>query len=177
MEQLTKIDPLSSINKNLLSELISHCSKKNKIKIKYQDAKKRIIILDIICEHIKCENEKLYLWCYNFQHNKSSYLRIDRIVEILCYYLEKEPIKFNTFECAYSLRGYAKYVYEPEENEQVLQTKTDKLTVKAIVTNEFRFVQKMLGFANDCIVEEPDWLRSKVLKELKSVRACYYEKA
>ena len=60
-----------------------------------------------------------------------------------------------------------------EENETIIETRSDGYIIKGRYHNEFVAVQRVLSFGANCTVLEPADFREKIIQKLKSMRKNY----
>lgn len=176
IEKIRSFNPFNNVNDNILNELKIHCKNKSKIKVEYFDPRKGNLTLDVLCDYISSENEKLYLWCYNYKYESVSYLRIDRILNIICVYANSEKFNYPQFDVIYTLKGQTRCTFFKSDNDEVLETTNESIKIKSTVMSEFNFLQKILSYGNDCKIIEPQWLKTKLLTKLNLMKAIYYDK-
>ena len=176
IEKIRGFNPFYNINDKILEELKIYCKNKSKIKISYFAPREGNLTLDVICDYISSENEKLYLWCYNYKYESISYLRVDRILEILCVYASSEKLDYPQFDVVYTLKGQTRCTFLKTDNDQVLESTNEFLKVKSTIMSEFNFIQKVLSYGDDCKILEPSWLVNKLITKLNLMKAIYYDK-
>lgn len=176
IEKIRSFNPFNNINDKILDELKIYCKNKAKIKVSYFAPKEGNTTFDLICDYISSENEKLYLWCYNYKYDSVSYLRIDRILNILCVYANSEKFNYPQFDLIYTLKGQTRCTFLKTINDEIIETTNEFIKVKSNVISEFNFMQKILSYGNDCKIIEPQWLKTKLLTKLNLMKAIYYDK-
>lgn len=176
IEKIRSFNPFNNIDEKILDELKIHCKNKSKIKILYFSPREGNLTLDIICDYISSESEKLYLWCYNYEHDAVSYLRIDRILNIISIYKDCEKFSYPKFDVIYTLKGQTKCTFLKTNNDELIESNEEYIKIKSTVISEFNFIQKILSYGNDCKIIEPQWLKTKLITKLNLMKAIYYDK-
>ena len=130
-------------------------------------------VFDIIVGKISFTEGKLYLSCFNYKYDSKSLLNIERIKEIISIHLKEEKIQKYVYEVEYELFGDSFLNYEQEEYETIIERNNNSLIIKAIVENEFSFVQRMLLFGADFKIISPDSFREKLVNKIKLIQRGY----
>ncbi len=164
---------LNDINRNLLYKLTNHNVVGKKIRIKYISPQYGEEELDIVPKKVNFENGKLYLRCFNFKYNVNSIFHIVRIVDIVDFCIDEKFETENHYEVVYELSGSSIFDFEPADYEYVLEKSKGFIKIKAIVDNEFSFIQRLLQFGSDFKIESPDFLKEKILNIIIQVRKRY----
>lgn len=170
---LMGISNLKSLDLKIIDELLLHCKNKNEIVIQYNSTKSGLREIQIVADKLAFRSEKLYLWGDNLTHKEYSYFAVDKIKKISFIKHLKSNEKIPTINLVYELYNYGDY--KLEENESLLASDKDKLTIEAKSKNEFDLMQKMLNKANDCKVISPDKFKNKLLKKLEAMKKIYEE--
>ena len=173
-------NPLSKINNNILR--LINISKEKLINIKYKSPKYGVEDFDIIPHFITMDNEKLYVWCYNFKYSETSFLRIDRILSINSLTFDKEIAKskdkFDDFQfnAKFELKGISALMYMEGIGEKIINEKPDDeypLKIEVLVKDKFNFIQRILSYGTDCRLLEPQNLKTEVINLLKQMKGNY----
>lgn len=176
IEKIRSFNPFNNIDDKILEELKIYCKNKSKIKVLYFAPREGNLTFDIICDYISSENEKLYLWCYNFKYESISYLRIDRILKIISIYKDCEKFNYPQFDVIYTLKGQTRCTFLKTNNDELIESNNEYIKIKSIVISEFNFIQKILSYGDDCKIIEPQWLKTKLMTKLNLMKAIYYDK-
>ncbi len=138
--------------------------------------------LDIIPHFLGFQNEKLYIWCYNFKYNDTAFLRVDRVLEINSFEDNKEIVtekdKFveKQFKAFYELKGGSALTYMEGVGEKIIKNVKNEeypLKIEVTVKNKFNLIQKLLSYGTDCRIIGPDSLKADFLEALRNVKAGY----
>lgn len=175
-EQINLIDSFrifTDINKDVLEKLANPSVMNKRITIKYFSPKNGEEIFDIVVGQISFAEGKLYLSCFNYKYNSKSLLNIERILEIDAIHLTEEKPQKYVYEVEYELFGDSFSNYEQEEYETIIEEKENSIIVKAIVENEFCFVQRMLLYGADFKIISPDSFREKLVNKIKLIQKGY----
>lgn len=172
--------PFSEINYDILNELVIYAWIKKPVNIFYNSPENKNENLEFIPEYLTFESDKLYVWGYCKKYNEFAYLRVDRIkqINLITTECESKNIKFkkSVKTVVYKLKGYSALMYS--ENKEETVTYEDKnseypLTIKAAVSNEFNFFQRILSYGTDCLIVSPNSAKIKLLEHLKNIKAEY----
>ena len=170
-EQLLGISILKSADISLLDALSADEKKHNKIRILYQPPNHELCEYDITVEKLGMRSGQLYLYGYNHSINKHSFLNVSRIKKILCNIFDKNTNVGLDTNIKFKLYSFEKYCLD--ENEVIIESTDDYVLIRGRYFNDFIGIQRMLGFGSDCVVIEPDNIKSEVVKKLKEMRALY----
>ena len=174
-----QIDLISSakifaeVDRNILEQIASPNLLGKRVKIKYFSPKNGDEVFDIVVGDVSFSDGKLYLSCFNYKYNSSSLLNIERIKEIITVGIEEETIKPSLYSVEYELFGDSLMVYEKAEYETIVAKNDFSITVKALVVNEFCFIQRLLLFGADFKVIYPDSFREKLINKIRLIQKGY----
>ncbi len=172
--------PFNRISGKILRDMIF--SRQKLISIKYNSPKYGIEDFDIIPHFINFENEKLYVWCYNCKYNATSFLRIDRILNINYYTFDydiaqkQDKFEEQQFKAVYELKGSAAMMYIPGTGEKIIEeNKNDEfpLKIEILVKNKFNFIQKLLSYGTECRILSPKPFIKEFLETLERIKGDY----
>ena len=155
------------LKKEMVKELELHCKNNDFILIKYISPSGNISEIELLTQSIKYEKGALYLWGYNYSLEEYQYLRVDRIESI-----KKLPNKNlkeieQPISVIFKLYGPVALMYNPDEDETIINNDNNSITVEAKMKNKFKLIQKILSFGKDCEVLEPDYIQKEIVKKLK----------
>ena len=171
-EMVLGISIFKSNDISILEELVANELHVNKITISYfppsHDAP---VNYDVSIESIGLRNGKLYIFCYNHTLNTRSFLKVSRIKGVVSKMFDRTiGYGFDTV-IKFKLENYKDYVLE--ENEIIVEEKDDYAIIEGYYFNEFIGVQRILSFASDCTVLEPDEMKEIIIDKLKEMRSVY----
>ena len=168
-----KISPLSSYDTELLENLLTCCRKKNQISVEYNSPHSGIKPMEIICNKIDFENNKLYLYGTSIDYKQSAYLQLSRIIKILEIKLHKnENINIPKIRALFTVNTNLQELLL-KENEKIISVTNNHTLIEAISSNKFALKQRILSFGSACKVIEPVELRNEIIETLKNMRAGY----
>lgn len=176
-EQLENTNYMRNIDKNIINQLLEICANKTTAHILYNSPKYGLEELKIFPQQIVFENNKIYLWVYNYKYQMPAYLRVDKITQVKSDNTIKdiEPYKLSeTVE--YELYGNAIKTFIPLKNELIIEKLVDKITVRAEVINTFNFIQRAIAFADECKIVKPDNIVNEFKKQIDKMIKAYDEK-
>lgn len=173
-EFLRGISLLKNINKELYRDLIKAKELKNKISFTYKSPKQNLKI-DFLVENLEIRSKKIYIsgYCFNFKSN--SFLLVSKIISPITFYLQKELIEEYTQTITYELKNVSFENYKQNPNETVKKREDNKIIIEFKSDNEFKLIQKILSYGDDCTVISPLHIREKVINILKEMQALYEE--
>lgn len=163
----------ADISKDVLDELVNPNVLNKRMTIKYLSPKNGEEIFDIIVGNISFSDGKLYLSCFNYKYNSKSLLNIERIKEVVSISMAEETQQQYLYEVEYELFGDSFSLYEQAEYETIIETKDNSLIIKALVDNEFTFIQRLLLFGADFRIISPDSFREKLVNKIKLIQRGY----
>lgn len=169
-ESLRNISMLKGINKGILKDLLLHCKNKNQIIFLYNSPRSGEKQIEIIADKVSFKSGKLYLWGNNLTYKQYSYFAIDRILEICSIKLLKTKEGFPMQKVTYEL--YTKD-YEPLETEKIIEETDEKFVIEADANNEFSLIQRLLYFADECRILQPQEFKANFLAKLKAMEQSY----
>lgn len=171
---LRKHSPLKEINKSVLKDLVDYCKRKDQIVISYNSPNSGVKQIEVISDKLDVSNGKIYLYGTGFEYNQYGSFLVSRIKSIDGIKIGKSiPNGLQELKIKYELACSPKDILL-QENEKILDTAGDKLTVEATISNEFLAIQRILEFGPKCKVVAPDDFREKVVTILKDMKAGYY---
>lgn len=173
MQKIFNSKPLNDLNINIWKELSSSKIKGKKINITYLSPKYGQESLDVIPQRVSYENSKVYLWCYMYKYDKISILNVERILKINSVSIEQGSKMGVFYEVEYKLTGNSVFSFKPENYEEILEQTSDYIIVKAKVSNEFWFMQRLLFFGSDFKIISPDIFKEKLIHKIKQIRKWY----
>lgn len=171
-EVLYGLSALKSYDIDLINDLLEDCKLNRALKIVYQTpSSKEDSEKEISAQKLVFENDKIYLYAFDFLRNKSVVLNLQRIKSILARTSGSSNIKIETTNVKFLLKNFG--VADIEENEKIVETNDDGYLIEGIYYNDFLAMQRILSFGADCTVLEPQDFRAKVIQKLKSMRKVY----
>ena len=163
----------ADISKDILDELVNPNVLNKRMTIKYLSPKNGEEIFDIIVGNISFSDGKLYLSCFNYKYNSKSLLNIERIKEVVSISMLEETQQQYLYEVEYELFGDSFSLYEQAEYETIIESKDNSFIIKALVDNEFTFIQRLLLFGADFRIISPDSFREKLVNKIKLIQRGY----
>lgn len=165
--------PLKFIDKELFNKISNPEIINKKLYILYNSPQFGQEDFEIIPQKIVYENEKAYIWGYNCKYESLSLINIERIIEIK----NISPVEnFNApkvYDVVYEIFGESIDNFEPKDYEEVLSESKDKVTVKASVSNEFIFIQRILMFGNCFKIISPVFFKEILINKIKLIQKGY----
>ena len=165
--------PLINIDKDVLNTLINPQLAGKKLKLIYASPQNGEEELDVIYKKLKYDNEKLYLWCYIFKYNVNNYLNLEKIKSIKTISIANYTDTDNNYDVIYKIWGEAAVTFHKKDYESVIEKNSEYIKVKASVTNDFWFIQRILLFGSDVQIISPDAFKEKMINKIKQIKAGY----
>ena len=170
-EFIKGISILKNVNIGLLEELYTDCKNKNLISILYYSPRLKEKEIKIETDYIGFRSNQLYLFGYDTDLKKNVFLNLTRIKKILLRFLRKDDTRAPLKTVIFKLKNFENYDLEPNE---VIVNKTDnEAEIQGQYYNDFIAMQRMLYFAEDCTVIEPQELIDTILTKLSKMRKHY----
>lgn len=173
MDKIIGANPLINIDENVLKQIANPKIIGKKTQILYDSYNVEKEILDIVPYKITEENNKMYLLCYLFKYNKISTLNVERILKVISVNLAEHFNKESFYEVIYKVFDNSAKDFTPKDYEEIIEQEQDCLTIKAKVTNDFWFIQRLLLFGRDFRIVSPDFFKEKLINKIKSIRKEY----
>ena len=170
-EFIKSISILRNVDVNLLEELYTDCKNKNLISIQYVSPRLNEKEIKIETDYIGFRSNQLYLFGYDTDLKKNVFLNITRIKKIILRFLKKDTTKAPLKTVTFKLKNFENYDLD---NNEVILNKTDKeAEIQGQYYNDFIAMQRMLYFAEDCTIIEPQELIDTILTKLANMRKHY----
>lgn len=171
-EQLYGISALKSFQHEFIKDLMKDCQTNQVLKLVYYNPDtKKTNQKDVLAQKLVFQNDKIYLWGFDFNKNEAVTLNIKRIKSILSRTLYKGKIDVNYTCVKFFLKNFC--ITEIGEDETIVETCKDGVWVEGKYHNEFVATQRILSFGPYCIVHEPQEFREKIIRKLKNMRKIY----
>ena len=172
-ETLEKVSLLSGLEIKLLEDIQACCRRKNQIVLSYNSPRSNKTNLEIICDKLGYENNKLYLYGTSIDYQQSTYLLVNRIIGINEIKLRKdENINIETITVRYEIKADYPEL-QLKDFETLITTNESKTVIEATHSNKFVLIQRILALGCNCTVIEPKQFRSEIVDILKEMRARY----
>lgn len=157
---------------HLINLIEKYCDKKRTLMVNYvspESGEKRI---QIISDKLVYENGAFYLWGYS-ELGESLYLRVDRIKEIEAVNIKTSRHDPKIFRVQYKLTGTQALIYNPADNETIVDKNENGVLIDAMIQSKFKFIQRILSYGSDCTIISPDNIKKEVITKLKSIINSY----
>ena len=175
IDKVENTKPLGEIDLKILSDISNPDVIGKKVNIEYNSPKFEKENLDIIPQKITYENSKLYLWCYNYKYKHVSVINIERIKKINSISIKNADINTTSFVVEYEVFASSVQEFKSESYEEIIEAAPDKILVKANVSNEFLFIQRLLLFGSEFKIISPESFREKLINKIIQIRKGYLE--
>lgn len=171
-EFLKGISLIKNVKKDVLQDLMKAQKIQGKISFDYKSPTGKSKI-DFVVEDFEIRNRKLYVDGYSITHENNSFLLVSKICSPITFFLRSEEIDEFTYKVVYELKNTAKINFEEKNNEKVVKSDKDKITVEFLTDNKFKLIQKILSYGSNCVVISPENIRQEVIEKLKVMREVY----
>ncbi len=170
---LIKASPLADFDTKLLEDLLACCAKKNQIVLEYNSPRSGIKTIELICEKLDFDNNKLYLYGTGIDYNQETYLQTKRIIKIREIKLHKsENLDIKEIKVLFEVNADVQEL-QLKDNEKLVSINNGKPLIEAKSSNKFILKQRVLSFGSCCRVLEPTDFRNDIIRTLKNMRAEY----
>lgn len=164
---LSSLTNITGIDKKIILQLQKHCEKKHIVNISQKsltsDEVKQYMILT---DEMFVENEKLYIWGYNFKQNEMQYFRVDRICKIKKIGMNENVTPFLKKPTAtYKLKNSLLKTFKQDENQRIISKNSKEIIIEEEMINKFKFIQKILSYGKDCVLISP----KEIVDDLKTM--------
>lgn len=168
------LSPFLKIDSELLKQLSSYCEKEKSVVLEYSSPNSGTKEIALVLQRISLENSKLYVWGYNENLQECQYLRVDRIKKIKVISLAKsEKVHVDLMTVVYKLSNQNLPEFVPDEMQKILKVENGDIFIEEKIINKFAFMQKILYYAQDCVVLEPAQFRAEVILAINEVLKNY----
>lgn len=170
---LEKTSLLSGLSINLLEDLQACCRRKNQIVLSYNSPRSNKTKLELICDKLGYENNKLYLYGTSIDYKQSTYLLVSRIIGIDEIKLRKEEhVEVENIIVRYEIKADYPEL-QLKEFETLVSTNENTTVIEAKHSNKFVLTQRILALGSACTVTAPKNFRLEIIETLKAMRAGY----
>ena len=170
-EELYGLSAFKSYNIELIKQLMEDCKNNIVITLKYKNPSAEAeSVKEILAQKVVFQNDKVYLYGYDINKKDAVILNLLRIRAILSR-AQGNGIEVKSVCVKYFLKSFGVNILE--ENETIIETRSDGYIIEGRYHNEFVAVQRVLSFGANCTVLEPADFREKIIQKLKSMRKNY----
>lgn len=171
-EELLGISILKYYDIQELKEISSDCKEQKIYELVYRNQEtKKETLKKIKVQRLTFQNDKIYLYGYDFEKEDSTVLMYKRIKKIISKTDDEKVIKPKNFLAKYELQNIDKN--ELLEDENVVQQNEKTYIIEGAFYNEFYATQRVLSFGSRCVVLEPLEFRDFVIDKLKAMKEVY----
>ena len=171
-EELLGISILKYYDVQELKEVSSDCKEQKIFELVYRNQEtKKETLKKIKVQRLVFQNDKIYLYGYDFEKQDSTVLMYKRIKKVISKTDDEKVIKPKNFLAKYELRNVDKN--ELLEDENVVQQDGEICIVEGAFYNEFYATQRVLSFGSRCVVLEPFEFRVFVIEKLRAMKEVY----
>ena len=164
---------LGDINPDILSAFLNQNVISKKILIEYSSPQYGNEELFVIPYKITYENKKLYILCYNLKYKDNCLLEFSRIIKIKAINTHENYNIESFYEVIYRITDISKDIYESTDYETIIKKTDSYIEIKAKVSNEFSFIQRILLFGNDFKIISPEFFKEKLIRKIKLIQRNY----
>ena len=171
-EALLGVSVLKYYDIMMVKNLILDCKYKRIIELMYKKTdSSKVSKKEILAQDIVCKNDKIYLYGYDLEKEKSVIFNLRRIKSIISRRLGKGIVEPDKIKIEFSIKNLKEN--ELEDNEEIISNSLEKSLVHGYYHNEFLAIQRMLSFGSRCTVLEPLEFRNNVFEKIKEMRSVY----
>ena len=171
-EQLCGLSILKSFEIDFIKALAEDCRENKTLRLLYYNPEtKEEGEKEIIAQRLVAQNDKVYLWGYDTDKKEAVTLNVKRIRAVLSRILGSGGVEFKRTCVKFFLKNFG--VTDIDEDEVIIETLNNGVLVEGRYHNEFVAMQRILSFGSDCIVQEPQEFREKIIQKLKDMRKIY----
>ena len=156
-----------------LRQFENYCAHKKLITLVYNSAESGEKNISLIADKITMENGAFYLYGYKKNSEENICLRIDKILNIKSISLHKYEVKPKSIKVRYKLAACCPLSCEISENESMIERNDEWMVIEAVVTNKFKFFQKILSYGNKCTILSPKEIKEELVSKLKKMNRLY----
>lgn len=171
-ETFEKISILTGLDLDLIEQLQDCCKKRLQIVLLYNSPRSGHKEIEIICEKIAFENNKLYVYGTSLDFNQYGYFLISRVMQIKEIKLDKANLDIQELVIKYELISNPQELHLAD-NEKILEVNDNRILIEIRSSNKFMLRQRILSFGNICKVIEPTDFKNELVETLKQMRAEY----
>ena len=170
-EELYGLSAFKSYNIELIKQLMEDCKNNIVITLKYKNPSAEAeSVKEILAQKVVFQNDKVYLYGYDINKKDAVILNLLRIRAILSR-AQGNGIEVKSVCVKYFLKSFGVNILE--ENETIIETRSDGYIIEGRYHNEFVAVQRVLSFGANCTVLEPADFREKIIQKLKNMSKNY----
>lgn len=174
LSNIRKVSMLNGIDKQLLTNLIGCCDKKDQIVITYNSPNSGKKNIELIADKIEINNGKIYLYGIGFEYMQYGSFLVNRIKQINEIKVDKTiPAGINELTVTYELECNPDK-FEPSEDEKLIKKEENKVIVEITSSNEFLLRQKFLELGPAGKILAPENFKEDFITCLKDMKAGYY---
>lgn len=172
IETFERISILTGLDLDLLEQLLEFCKTKSQIVLQYNSPRSGHKEIELICDKIAFENNKLYIYGTSIDFNQYGYFLISRIMKINEVKPETQRPDIKEHVIKYELIANPQEV-QLKDNEKILDVNNNHVIVEIKSSNKFILRQRILSFGNICTVLEPADFKNEIITTLQKMRAEY----
>ena len=156
-----------------IKQLENYCKHNKIITLSYNSPESGEKTITLVSEKITLENGAFYLNGYSEKLGTTIYLRIDRILDIKSVNTCKKNIKPKFIKVIYKLAECSSFSCNLPENYSIVEKDSESLIIEALVTNKFKFFQKILSYGDKCIILHPQEIKDEMIAKLEKMHLLY----
>ncbi len=159
-----------------VKQLDKYCKQSKTLTLIYKSPESGEKNIILTAEKITMENGAFYLWGYNEEKETSMYLRLDRIQSIKTVSLQENRVTpALNLKAKYILKTGKEQNYFLTDEDRIVEKKEDAIIIESIITNKFRFFQKVLSYGSDCTILNPPEIKNEMTHNLSKILGIYDE--
>ena len=171
-EALLGVSVFKYFDPSVIAILYDDCKFKRSLKLVYRKVSSKYeTTKNIIAQDLVFKNDKIYLHGFDKDIQEPTVLNLRNILSILERTTETLEIPQKSFEIKFRVRNFDPDMLE--ENETILEAKTDYCVIRGIYHNEFLATQRIMSFGAKCVVLEPLEFKNSIIEKIKEMRKTY----
>ena len=171
-EALLGISTLKYYDVQELKEVFLDCESQKIMELVYKNPEtKKETLKKIKAKSLVYQNDKIYLYGYDFEKEKSTVLMYKRIKNIISKTVDERKLVSHSFDITYQLKNFETESLSEEEN--IIEQKDGICLIKGKFYNKFYAMQKVLYYGSKCTVISPAEFREAVISKLKEMKEVY----
>lgn len=128
---------------------------------------------NIITGKVFCESGQLYIWAWNSKYNKYSYFKVENILKIHSLKPTKQKLQTTEYKAIYKVFGQETKTFKCTEEEKIVKSDKNSITVEYSVISEFKFFQRLLSMGEYFEIIEPDFVKQRLYDKLTEIEKRY----
>ena len=163
----------TKIRPKIMDSLLSGELENKEVILKYATSSKKQTSINISVDKIFCHAKKIYLYGFYEARNEYAYFSAEKILEIESIKPKNKDriLKFDT--ATYKIFGKSAKTFVADEEEKIISSDEESVTVEYTVKSEFKFIQRLLSFGEDFELINSDYFKNLLKEKVQKMLARY----